>query len=37
MQLQGMPGDDSRILGLGIEIEKVLGRLPPPTFKHEPI
>lgn len=37
MQLQGMPGADTQILGLGIEIEKVFGRLPPPTFKHVPV
>lgn len=34
MQLQGMPGADARILGLGIEVEKTFGRLPPPTYKH---
>ena len=37
LQLQGMPGDDSRILGLGIAVEKKIGRLPAPTFRHEPI
>ncbi len=37
LQLQGMPGDDSRILGLGIEVEKVVGPIPPPTFRHVPI
>lgn len=37
MHLQGMPGTDSQILGLGIEAEKVFGRLPPPTYKHVPI
>ncbi len=37
MQLQGMPGADTQILALGIEAEKVLGSLPPPTFKHVPI
>lgn len=37
LQLQGMPGDDSRILGLGMEVEKTIGSLPAPTFRHEPI
>lgn len=37
MQLQGMPGDDAHVLGLGMEVEKVAGALPPPTFKHVPI
>ena len=36
LQLQGMPGDDSRILGLGIEVENRIGSLPAPTFRHEP-
>jgi mandelamide amidase len=29
-ELEGLPGDDSRILGLGIAVEQVLGPLPPP-------
>jgi Asp-tRNA(Asn)/Glu-tRNA(Gln) amidotransferase A subunit family amidase len=37
MQLQGMPGADAQILALGIEVEKIFGRLPPPTFKHVPV
>jgi hypothetical protein len=37
MHLQGMPGADPQILGLGIEAEKLFGRLPPPTYKHIPI
>ena len=37
LQLQGMPGSDSAILGLGLEVEKVLGELPPPTFRHVPL
>ena len=36
-QLQGMPGTDSQILGVGIEVEKVIGPIPPPTFRHDPI
>lgn len=31
-ELEGLPGDDSRILGLGIAIEQVLGALPPPRL-----
>lgn len=37
MQLQGMPGTDAEILGLGMEVEKLFGRLPPPTYKHLPV
>jgi Asp-tRNA(Asn)/Glu-tRNA(Gln) amidotransferase A subunit family amidase len=37
MQLQGMPGTDTQVLALGMAAEKVLGSLPPPTFKHVPI
>lgn len=37
MQLQGMPGADGQILALGIEAEKIFGRLPPPTYKHVPV
>ncbi|MGE4064445.1 MAG: amidase family protein [Rhodospirillaceae bacterium] len=37
MQLQGMPGADTQILGIGIEVEKLFGRLPPPTYKHVPV
>ncbi len=37
LQLQGMPGTDSQLLGLGIEVEKVVGPIPPPTFRHVPI
>lgn len=29
-ELEGLPGDDRRILGLGVAVEKVLGPLPPP-------
>jgi Asp-tRNA(Asn)/Glu-tRNA(Gln) amidotransferase A subunit family amidase len=32
LSLQGLPGDDGRILGLGIAVERVLGPLPPPPF-----
>ncbi len=37
MHLQGMPGTDGQVLAVGIEIEKLFGRLPPPTYKHVPI
>lgn len=37
MQLQGLPGEDAKVLGLGMAVEKVVGALPPPTFKHEPV
>lgn len=37
MHLQGMPGTDSQILALGMEAEKLFGRLPPPTYKHVPV
>jgi mandelamide amidase len=30
IELAGLPGDDAKILGIGIAIESVLGRLPPP-------
>ena len=30
--VEGLPGDDSRLLGLGIEIEDVLGPIAPPTL-----
>jgi len=31
--LEGLPGDDGRLLGLGIAVENVLGHIPGPTFK----
>jgi len=37
MQLQGMPGTDAEILAIGMEAEKLLGRLPAPTYKHLPV
>ena len=30
MELEGLPGDDRRILGLGVAVEQVLGPLPAP-------
>ena len=32
MEFDGLAGDDSKILGLGITAEKVLGRIPPPSL-----
>ena len=32
LELEGLPGDDSRVLGLGLAVEKVLGPLPPPSL-----
>lgn len=31
-ELEGLPGDDSRILGLGIAVENVLGPIPAPQY-----
>jgi len=36
LSFQGLPGDDTKILGLGIAVEKVLGPLPPPPFLQGP-
>lgn len=35
MELEALPGDDSRLLGLGIAIEDILGTLPPPTYGRQ--
>lgn len=32
LELTGLPGDDSKILGLGLEVEKVLGPIAPPPL-----
>lgn len=32
LELEGLPGDDSRLLGLGIAVENVLGPIPPPPL-----
>jgi Asp-tRNA(Asn)/Glu-tRNA(Gln) amidotransferase A subunit family amidase len=37
LQLEGMPGDDTGILGLGIAVENVLGRIPAPTFSSRQV
>jgi mandelamide amidase len=31
LELNALPGHDSELLGLGMAIEKVIGRIPPPT------
>ena len=35
LELDALPGHDSELLGLGMAIEKVLGRIPPPTFQSD--
>ena len=35
LELEGMPGDDSRLLALGMAVENLLGLLPPPPFVHK--
>jgi mandelamide amidase len=37
MEFDGLPGDDSRILGLGIAAEKIIGGIPSPALRHVPI
>jgi mandelamide amidase len=32
LELDALPGRDSKLLGLGIAVEKVIGRVPPPTL-----
>ena len=32
LEFEGLPGADSRLLGLGIAVEKVLGPIPPPAL-----
>ena len=34
LSLQGLPGDDSKILGLGIAVEEALGPIPPPSLQR---
>jgi indoleacetamide hydrolase len=33
LELDALPGHDSELLGLGMAVEKVVGRIPPPTFQ----
>ena len=35
LELEGLPGDDSRLLGLGIAVENVLGPIPPPSLLQD--
>ncbi len=37
LQLQGLPGDDSRILALGMAVEGVLGRIPAPPLQQSEV
>ncbi len=37
LQLQGLPGDDSKILAVGMAVEGVLGRLPPPPLHQSEV
>jgi len=32
LELDALPGNDSELLGLGIAIQAVVGRIPPPSF-----
>ena len=34
LSLEGLIGDDSQLLGLGLAVEAALGRLPPPVFRR---
>jgi hypothetical protein len=34
LEIDGLPGEDGQLLGLGLGIEAVLGTLPPPTFRN---
>jgi Asp-tRNA(Asn)/Glu-tRNA(Gln) amidotransferase A subunit family amidase len=33
LELDALPGHDSELLGLGTAVQKVVGRIPPPTFR----
>jgi Asp-tRNA(Asn)/Glu-tRNA(Gln) amidotransferase A subunit family amidase len=33
LELDALPGHDSELLGLGIAVQRVVGRIPPPTFR----
>jgi indoleacetamide hydrolase len=33
IELDALPGNDSKLLGLGIAVQAVVGRLPPPSFR----
>lgn len=36
LELDALPGDDSWLLGLGLAVERVLGRIPPPPLNRAP-
>ena len=33
LELDALPGNDSKLLGLGVAVQAVIGRLPPPSFR----
>jgi indoleacetamide hydrolase len=33
LELDALPGHDSELLGLGMAVQKVVGRIPPPRFQ----
>ena len=33
LELDALPGNDSTLLGLGVAVQAVIGRLPPPSFR----
>ena len=33
IELDALPGNDSRLLGLGVAVEAAIGRIPPPSFR----
>jgi Asp-tRNA(Asn)/Glu-tRNA(Gln) amidotransferase A subunit family amidase len=33
LELDALPGHDSELLGLGIAVQRIVGRIPPPTFR----
>lgn len=35
LELEALPGDDLRLLALGLTVENVLGPIPPPPFLHK--
>jgi len=32
LELDALPGNDSKLLGLGVAVQAVIGRIPPPSF-----
>jgi len=33
LELDALPGNDSKLLGLGVAVQAVIGRIPPPSFR----